>query len=137
MTPFLYPRQRSIEILAALYAGGLGAYIGFSDAIGGHPPIGWLGLPRDGQIGIALALIGGALLHGLGIRINGRSRFSPLLRLVGLLVHAAVAVFAVVQGAGSSASYTYTWLTVFLLVGAQNAARDCRTALMGAAWKPI
>ena len=134
---FLYPRQRQIEVLAALYAGGLGVYIGMSEALSVTPPIGWLGLSPLARVGLAEMLVTAAVMHGIGIRVNGAWRCSPCLRLAALAVMTAISAFAVIKGAGSSASYTYGWITAFLVIGASNAARDSLTSLRGAKWRQI
>lgn len=137
VTPYLYPRQRQIEVLAALYAGGMGVYIGMSEALGIMPPVGWLGLTAAGRVALAEVLVAAAVAHGIGIRVNGAWRCSPCLRLLAMLVMAAVGAFAVYKGGGSSASYTYGWITAFLAIGAGNALRDSMRSLRGATWRPI
>jgi len=134
---FLYPRQRQIEVLAALYAGGLGVYIGMSEALRITPPVGWLGLSSVGRLGLAEVLVTAAIIHGIGIRVNGAWRCSPCLRLAAMVLLACISLFAVLRGAGSSASYTYGWITAFLVIGAHNAFRDAIKSLRGAAWKRI
>lgn len=129
---YLYPRQRQIEVASALYAGGLGLFTGLSDAIGGNPPLGWLGLNRDGQMTLAALLVAVSAVWALGIRINGRWMGSPFLRLAAMMINTSIAGFAVWQGHGSSASYTYGWIAFFLLVGTVNAGRDCHRSLKGA-----
>jgi len=128
---YLYPRQRQIEVLGALYAGGLGVYTGISTVSGGVAPLAWIG---GNQIGIAEVLVTASMIWALGIRINGAWRFSPFLRLAGMLAHFSMAVSAVIAGAGTSASYTYGWVAALLFIGARNAARDCFTA-WGAKWQ--
>ena len=134
---FLYPRQRQIEVMAALYAGGLGVYIGMSEALQISPPVRWLGLSAAGQLALAEVLVTAAILHGIGIRVNGAWRCSPCLRLAAMAVLACISMFAVFRGAGSSASYTYGWVTAFLAIGAHNAFLDAVLSLRGAAWKRI
>lgn len=135
---YLYPRQRVIEMLAAMYAGGLGLYVGLTEALQGVAPLGWLQLSHDGQVVLAQALVTAALVHGLGIRINGAWWCSPFLRLGAMLTFLGVSLFAVWRGMGSSAGYTYGWVTMFLVIGAANAARDSFAAWKGeAGWKTI
>ena len=135
---YLYPRQRQIEVCSALYIGGLGVYVGCVDALHGKPPLGWLGLHHHGQLALAEAMVTAAVIWALGIRINGNWWGSPFLRLAAMLFNTGIAAFAVWQGAGSSASYTYGWIMIFLLAGVLNAARDCLNAWKGLqSWKPI
>ena len=122
---YLYPRQRQIEVISAIYVGGLGVYVGMADAIGGKPPLGWLGLSHNGQLALAEVMVTIAVIWSLGIRINGNWAGSPFLRLGAMLANTAIALFAVWQGHASSASYTYGWVSGFLAVGAFNAAQDC------------
>lgn len=122
---YLYPRQRQIEVIGAFYALGMGSYIGLSAVIHGTPPIGWLGLPQTWQYVIAASLCNLAIVWALGIKINGRWWLSPFLRLFAMVGFFGFAVLATVKGNGSSATYTYGWITFFLALGAKNAALDC------------
>jgi hypothetical protein len=119
---FLYPRQRQIEVAGAIYAGGMGVYIGMSLTMFGTSPVSWLG--NNSQL-VAQLLVTAAMVWAIGIRINGAWWFSPFLRLGGMLTHLGVAIWAIIAGAGSSASYTYGWIGALLLIGARNAAQDC------------
>ena len=127
---YLYPRQRQIEVAAAIYAGGMGVYIGLFSTVFGQSPVTWLG---TNSLWIAEILVTAAMIWALGIRINGAWWGSPFLRLIGMLMHSGVAIWAVIAGAGTSASYTYGWIVALLIVGARNAAKDSVTA-WGAKW---
>lgn len=124
MTHYLYPRQRRIEVIGALYAGGLGTYIGLSSAVHGKPPVGWLGLDPFAQTLMAGVLVNLAMIWAVGIKINGSWWCSPCLRLFAMLGFFGFAVFATIKGNGSSATYTYGWVAFFVALGAVNAARD-------------
>jgi hypothetical protein len=123
---YLYPRQRQIEVGAAIYAGGMGVYVGMCATLFQSSPLGWM---EADPIWLADILVTAAMLWAVGIRINGAWWGSPFLRLAGMMTHLCVALWAIVAGAGSSASYTYGWVAALLFIGARNAARDC-----GAAW---
>jgi len=123
----IYPRKRQVEVLGALYAGGMGSYIGFCSTVLHTYPVRWIGLP---QIPLAEVLVTATAIWALGIRINGAWWLSPFLRLFGMVIHLCIALWAVYAGGGTSASYTYAWVTLFLLVGARNAAWDC-----GVSWR--
>ena len=137
MTPrFLYPFRKRVEMFGALYAGGFGMFIWLSLAVNGHSPINWIevGGVRHIWIGEALALA--AFVHALGIRINGQWRYSPALRLVGMTIHLGIFAGLALSGWGSSAFYTYAWISAALLTGVWSSARDLYRALgWDAEWK--
>ena len=128
---YLYPRQRQIEVISALYVGGLGAFIHLVDMFKGRAPIGWIGLDREGQVALGTVLLLSALMWAFGIKINGSRWWSPFLRLVAMLIDLFICVFATWQGNGTSATYTYGWVTIFLMVGVWNAARDSAKSFEG------
>lgn len=129
---FLYPQRRRFEILSAVYAGGFGVYIWSESFI--ENPIAWTGVDINGALAIGQLMTLAALLHTLGVRINGEWRWSPVLRLAGMTCHALIFAFLAWQGAGTSAAYTYTWGVALLIYGASSAARDTFTAIRGAEW---
>lgn len=133
---FLYPRQRQVEVLSAIYAGGFGLYIETVLLLHGVSPIGWVTASEPAQHAIAGTMVFAALIHGAGIKINGRWQASPALRLIGMTLHFAAFAVMWLAGAASSATYSYAWVLAFLGLGAINAARDCRTSLRGPEWKP-
>jgi hypothetical protein len=132
VTPrYLYPRQRQTEVLSALFAGGFGFWCEFVQVSTGASPITWASPDIRVQHSLALALIGAALVHALGIRINGAWRCSPCLRLVGMAVHTGIFMFLWSRGATSSATYVYAWLVAALAAGTVNAAKDSWQSLRG------
>lgn len=131
---FLYPRQRQIEILAALYAGGFGLYCEAVTTAGARSPVYWVSENPAVQHGVALALLIAALVHALGIRINGSWRGSPVLRALAMASHTAVFAGLFSAAPGSSATYSYAWVMVFMAAGTINAARDCATAMGWRKW---
>jgi hypothetical protein len=122
---YLYPRQRQIEVGAAIYALGMGVYVGLFSTIWGMSPLSWMHVD---PIILAELLVTASMVWAVGIRINGAWWGSPFLRLAGMLSHLGVALWAIFAGAGSSASYTYGWVAALLFIGARNAAKDCAAA---------
>lgn len=133
---YLYPFRRRVEILAAIYAGGFGMWVWALSLTESTRPIQWLGLSHEGQLLLAQALALAALTHALGIKINGYWQWSPLLRLIGMGVHACIFSWIALQGAWSSAAYTYTWISLSMFYGAFSSARDLGLSLgWGGRWK--
>ena len=133
---FLYPRQRQIEVLAALYAGGFGLYCEAITTAGARSPIYWVSESPAVQHGLALALLVAALIHAIGIRINGSWRGSPVLRALAMASHTAVFAGLFSAAPGSSATYSYAWVMAFAAAGTINAARDSATAMGWRTWNP-
>lgn len=132
---FLYPRQRQIEILSALYAGGFGLYCEAITTAGRRSPIYWVSDSVAVQHALALALLIAAVVHALGIRINGAWRGSPALRTLAMASHTAVFAILFSAAPGSSATYSYAWVMAFAAAGTINAARDCATAIGWRQWR--
>ena len=134
---FLYPFRKRIEMYGALYAGGFGMFIWAALACGDQSPIYWMDSGEVRHIWIGETLTLAAFLHALGIRINGHWRFSPLLRFFGMTCHLAIFGWIAASGWGTSAFYTYTWVSAALLTGVWSSARDfCRAMGWDAEWKP-
>jgi hypothetical protein len=131
---FLYPRQRQIEVLSALYAGGFGVYCEAMTTAGRPSPIYWVSDDPVTQHVFALALLFAALVHAFGIRINGAWTGSPFLRVIGMAVHAAVFCAFFTAAPGSSAAYSYAWVMACMAAGTINAARDCASAVGWRTW---
>jgi hypothetical protein len=131
---FLYPRQRQIEVLSALYAGGFGLYCETITTAGLPSPIAWVSDSVAVQHGIAIALLLAALVHAMGIRINGAWRGSPALRVAAMASHTVVFLVLSAAAPGSSAAYSYAWVMAFAAAGTINAARDCAIAMGWRAW---
>lgn len=128
---YLYPRRRQVELISALYALGFGLYVATA-AIANHaPPIAWIRYSVQVQLWVAEAMCIASLIHALGIRINGHWRWSPVLRFVGMVVHVAIMATLAVKGFGSSAGYTYSWITAAMAYGAFSALRDSARAWQG------
>jgi hypothetical protein len=131
---FLYPRQRQIEVLSALYAGGFGIYCEALTTAGLSSPIYWVSDSLAVQHGLAIALLLAALVHAAGIRINGAWRGSPALRAGAMAVHTTVFLVLATAAPGSSAAYSYAWVMAFAAAGTINAARDCALAMGWRKW---
>lgn len=129
---FLYPQRKRFEILSAVYAGGFGIYI-WSASFSANP-LEWSGLDHGEALVFGQLLTLAALIHSLGVRINGAWRWSPVLRLIGMAGHATLIGYLASHGAGTSAAYTYSWGFALLAYGASSAARDTLTAYRGAEW---
>ena len=128
---YLYPCRKRIEIVAALYATGFGFYIWAALLAGDVNPILWVDGATEYHVAEALILSG--MLHGIGVFINGKWKYSPLLRLVGMLGHVAVISGFAANGNWSSATYTYACISLVLFYGALGAATDFLHA-MGWKW---
>lgn len=133
---FLYPRQRQVEVLSALYAGGFGIYCGAVTTAGRPSPIYWVSDSPVTQGALAGILLFAALIHAAGIRINGAWMGSPFLRLIGMAMHTGVFAIFFAAAPGSSATYSYAWVMAFAAAGTINAARDCATAMGWRRWNP-
>lgn len=133
---FLYPFRRRIETIAALYAAGFGLLVWIYIQSDITSPLSWLNVSAQAQVCIAYALVLAALLHALGIKINGSWRWSPLLRFIGMSVHAFIIMWMSYKGGGTSASYTYSWISILLLYGSYSAIRDLGISLnWGNKWR--
>lgn len=139
MTPhrYLYPFRRRVELCSALYAGGFGVWVWAWVLHGARDPIGWSGLGTAAQLTLAQALVYASFVHALGVKINGNWRWSPALRMAGMLVHVGIFAWLGFQAAlGSSAGWTYLWISGAIGVGAYSAARDLGHAVGWLEWKP-
>lgn len=124
---YLYPFRKRVEILAALYAGGFGMFILICQVLGFPSPIYWL--DAVDQASLAHFMILASLIHSTGVSVNGRWRYSPALRILGLSMHTSVIGVFVVEGNFSSATYTYAWICLALLYGVLSALRDLYRSL--------
>lgn len=133
MTPrYLYPVRKRIELLAALYAGGFGLFVWATSFHG--EPLAWAGMDNRAALAFGQAMSLAALVHALGIRINGHWRFSPVLRLVGMTAHACLLAWLAANGHMQTAGYTYGCATLLAIAGAWSAARDTARAFGGHEW---
>ena len=128
-TVYLGERQRTVEMLAALYAAWYGCIIGFQTTWGNAEPLSWMGFDRDDHILFSWFLLIAACAHGIGIEINGRRWWSPMLRVSGLSMHLfAISMLFLSAGFGSSAATNYSFVVGLLAFGVRNAAGDALKA---------
>lgn len=132
MTPhYLYPARKRLEILSACFAGGFGVHIWATSLTG--EPLAWAGM-HNGEAVVLGQIVGlAALVHAAGVKINGRWKWSPSLRLAGMAVHSLIFGWLALVGVGQTAGYTYSWVTGMLIAGAFSAFKDTRRAL---GWEP-
>ena len=128
---YLYPARKRLEILSACFAGGFGVHIWATSLAG--DPLAWAGTHNGGAVLFGQAISLAALIHALGVRINGSWRWSPALRLTGMVVHTVLFAVLAWQGVGQTAGYTYSWITIALAYGALSALKDTKRAL---GWEP-
>jgi len=96
MTMHLNQLRRILETIMALYAGGFGIFIIFTISMETGNPLWWVGFDIPAQNVFALLLMFAGTIHAWGIAINGRWRWSPLLRVIGMAVHAIAITYLVV-----------------------------------------
>lgn len=128
---YLYPARKRLEILSACFAGGFGVHIWAASTAG--EPLLWAGMHNEAATDFGQAMSVAALIHALGVRINGSWRWSPALRLTGMVVHTVLFAVLAWQGVGQTAGYTYSWITIALFYGALSALKDTKRAL---GWEP-
>ena len=122
---YLYPQRKRLEVLSAVFAAGFGIHLWLAAQTGS--PLAWAGLHNGHALAFGQAVSLAALVHALGVRINGRWRWSPALRLIGMSCHAVLFLWLACRGAGQSAGYTYGWISALLAYGAYSACIDtCR-----------
>ena len=127
MQRYLYPQRKRLEILSAMFAGGYGVHIW---AAGFHgEPIIWAGFHNGQALIFGQAMSVAAFVHALGVRINGTWKWSPMLRLLGMVAHTLMFAFLAFKGFGQTAGYTYGWITGLLGMGALSALKDTKRAL--------
>lgn len=131
---YIYPAQRRIEVIGAMYAAGLGLWAGLGVFWSGVQPLAWTQWPIDRQGTWALFMILSSLIWAMGIRINGAWRCSACLRASGMTGHAILVADAAMHGNWSTATYTYACISVILGLGAVNAIGDARRAWLGLGW---
>jgi hypothetical protein len=124
---YLYPHTRRIEVTMALYAAGFGLHALYLKIRIGTAGLSWAGVENGWAVAQTLVLA--SLVHGAAIRINGRAGpLSPFLRACAMSVFAGFFFGLAQAGAGTSAGYTYSAVTIGMGVGAINAAIDTMDA---------
>ena len=128
---YLYPHTRRIEVTMALYAAGFGLHALYLKIRIGTAGLSWAGVENGWAVAQTLVLA--SLVHGFAIRINGRlGPVSPLLRACAMSVFAGFFFSLAQAGAGTSAGFTYSAVTIGMAVGAINAVMDTLDA--GKVW---
>lgn len=119
-----------LEIVAAAYAALFGPWVW---ALAQRRPevLDWAGLHGQTAIGFCVFMTACGLIHGTGIRVNGRWRWSPVLRAAGMAGHVVAFGWLAFWGnvGFSTAGFTYLWPLAACLFGFVNASRDVRAAL--------
>ena len=130
------PPRKLAELFAAIYALGLGTWglLAWSD---GQALFWWSDYGRRFSLHVSLFLMVSALVHGAGVKINGRWRWSPALRLVGMTGHLSVVTALAVNSALSpvwtAATPGYSAWSVLFFVGWLATLRDFVRAVEGKA----
>lgn len=124
---YLYPQRKRMEIISAIFAGGFGVHIWAASFA--SSPLAWAGVDTPSALIFGQVMTLAALVHALGVRINGSWRFSPALRLLGMTVHTGLFGYLAWAGIGQTAGYTYAWGCVALMYGAMSALKDTKRAL--------
>lgn len=132
MSPTLYvglPPRKLAELIAALYGLAMGCFGWVAEASGGNPFY-WAAWPSHTVAGLFLA---SAVLHGLGVWINGAWRWSPVLRLIGMSAHASVILLLLLSSLDrwSSATPNYAFILFLFSVAWLASFRDTMRAVRG------
>lgn len=127
---YLYPVRKRIEVLAAVFSIGFGLHV-WALAFNSEP-LAWAGMHNGEALRFGQTMSLAGLAHALGVRINGYWRWSPVLRFVGMGVHASCFLYLAWAGLGQTAGYTYGWGAAMALAGAWSAGRDMKRAYKGA-----
>ena len=136
---YLMPARRIFELAAAIYGTGYGVWIWMVIVLTGWGPLWWTGTENEVQMVLASLFMGAGLVHALGVWVNGSWRWSPVLRLTGLLCHMILMIWLASNTLNplSTAVYNYLFIGFLLFVGAMSAVSDVRTAIIygGRSWK--
>lgn len=128
-TRYLYPHRKRMEICSAVFAAGFGVHL-WAAAIHGEP-LAWAGVHNGQALMFGQAVTIASFVHALGVNINGKWRWSPVLRLIGMSAHAVMFAWLATRGIGQSAAYTYGCISLSLAYGAKSAWVDAYLAWKG------
>lgn len=119
----------------ALFTFGYGAYVEVYAIVGANT-LYWSGFDLDRASTFGWLCLIAAVIHAFGIWLNGAWRWSPLVRVVGLLF--AAGLFMCLSWLGSSAvntaGFMYMCVGVGFLAALQTAVRDSLVAIWGPPW---
>lgn len=117
--------RKLVEMIMALYGMYFGFYIVVQTNLGTAPLL-WAGFDFEQSLMYGYLVSIAGVVHGAGVRINGRWYYSPWLRLVGMSTHALALAILMIIGiaAGSSAGGTYSFLFVLFVVGVCASVED-------------
>lgn len=128
------PPRKLAELFGALFALYLGAW-GLLAWTDGHAIFWWSEGGRRFSLHVSLFLTVSALVHGLGVKINGNWRWSPALRMVGMSGHLSVMLWLAIDSAlaptWTAATPGYSAWSVLFFVGWLATLRDLVRAIEG------
>lgn len=124
---FLTPVREKFEISGALFFAGFSLWIMFLTPTADVPPLAWMRISEAAQMTVGYVFATGALLHGAGVWINGRRWWSPMLRVLGMMVHSGALSWLAFNtpNPASTAVYVYAVFGVVMALGTINALEDC------------
>ena len=127
---FLTPVRRVIELLMVAYGGGFGLFVWWA-YVGGAHALGWANISPDHGFMVGKIMLFAALIHAMGIRINGHWRGSPFLRLAGVVAHMIMITTLAVWGIEvvNTAAFTYGFIVTMFAAVTWFVLEDCAAAL--------
>lgn len=134
LTPTIYigvPPRKMAEAVAAIYGLVMGCY-GLAAYMDGGNAFAWV---PGSSWNVPALFMAGSLVHGAGVKINGRWRWSPVLRLIGISLHTLIigALVLAAMPLWSSAAPNYAFVLFLFIVAMTAAARDAIRAIRGGA----
>ena len=124
---FLTPARAKFETSGALFFAGFSLWILFLTPQVDVPPLAWMKISEAAQMAVGYTFALGALLHGAGVRLNGRFWWSPMLRVAGMMVHSGALSWLATNtpNPASTAVYVYFVAGVVMMLGTFHALGDC------------
>lgn len=129
-TSYLTRTRRFTEILAALYGVYFGASVTVLLDTGWGSPLYWVWSDPVTQKAAGLTFVLAGVVHAIGVRVNGRWRWSPLFRVVGLSILTMLMFKIFLAGAWqepngvTSGGVTYAPFVLVFAFYTATAARD-------------
>ena len=124
--------RKTAEVVTALFVLGFGGFIsGYAST--GINVVRWAGFDLVSAAIFGWCFIAASVVHSLGIWLNGRWRWSPMIRFVGLVAAFSLYLHLAIQGSRppSTAQYMYLSTSFLFLVAAISMLRDVRAAVSG------